>query len=220
MDEQRILDENDVELSIDDIDFELGYLKPDEIFKEHHEAVEGQEREYHFKLDSFVFDDGSILEFENEEDPHIVVIDAEKGIFEYKSLEDEPEKTVVGTNLIQIEDKPFIETKEAWDEYEKIQRYKLYTQEELDERRRQKEQEEKQEELLSTGLDRIIQLEEDLPTVEETMNENIETINQNYELLDESLTETNMTVEDLVLIMADILGGEEEYPEEDTEPMQ
>lgn len=221
MDEQRILDENDVEITIEDVDFELGHLEPNQIFKEHHDAIEEQQREYHYRVSHFYFEDETDLEITDEDDPHVVKTDIYKGIFSYQALEGEEPKHVRGIDLLEIEDKPYAKAKEAWDEYEQIQRYILYTEEELENRRQQKEQEQKQQELLNTGLDRIVQLEEDLPATEEAINQDIETINVNYALLDESLTETNTTVEDLVLIMADILGGEEEYPEEeDTEPMQ
>ena len=89
----RILDENNIELTEDQINLELGYLRPESIISIHHEAVEEVKEVGHYKV---------IAEYPNG-----------------------------GKDVAWIIDVPGIEAKEAWDEYEDIQRYVLYTEEEL-----------------------------------------------------------------------------------------
>ena len=89
----RILDENNIELTEEQINFELGYLRPESIISIHHEAVEEVKEVGHYEV---------IAEYPNG-----------------------------GKDVIWVIDVPGIEAKEAWDEYEDIQRYVLYTEEEL-----------------------------------------------------------------------------------------
>ena len=89
----RILDENNIELTEDQINLELGYLKPESIISIHHEATEEVKEVGHYEV---------IAEYPNG-----------------------------GKDVAWIIDTPGIEAKEAWDEYEDIQRYVLYTEEEL-----------------------------------------------------------------------------------------
>ena len=89
----RILDENNIELTEDQINLELGYLKPESIISMHHEATEEVKEIGHYEV---------IAEYPNG-----------------------------GKDVAWVIDVPGIEAKEAWDEYEDIQRYVLYTEEEL-----------------------------------------------------------------------------------------
>ena len=89
----RILDENNIELTEDQINLELGYLRPESIISIHHEAIEETKEVGHYEV---------IAEYPNG-----------------------------GKDVAWIIDVPGIEAKEAWDEYEDIQRYILYTEEEL-----------------------------------------------------------------------------------------
>lgn len=89
----RILDENNIELTEEEVNLELGYLRPESIISIHHEAVEEVKEIGHYEV---------IAEYPNG-----------------------------GKDVVWIIDVPGIETKEAWDEYEDIQRYVLYTEEEL-----------------------------------------------------------------------------------------
>ena len=89
----RILDENNIELTEEQINLELGYLRPESIISIHHKAVEEVKEVGHYKV---------IAEYPNG-----------------------------GKDVIWVIDVPGIEAKEAWDEYEDIQRYVLYTEEEL-----------------------------------------------------------------------------------------
>ena len=89
----RILDKNNIELTEEQINLELGYLRPESIISIHHEAVE-----------------------EVKEVGHYEVIE---------------EYTNGGKDVKWVRNRHGIEAKEAWDEYEDIQRYVLYTEEEL-----------------------------------------------------------------------------------------
>lgn len=89
----RILDENNIELIEEQINLELGYLRPESIISIHHEAIEETKEVGHYEV---------IAEYPNG-----------------------------GKDVAWIIDVPGIEAKEAWDEYEDIQRYILYTEEEL-----------------------------------------------------------------------------------------
>ena len=87
----RILDENG--MIIESPDMEKGYLKNDNLFVCHHEAIEAVEEQGHWE---------TIREYPNG-----------------------------GKDVDWIVDVPAVEAKEAWDEYEDILRYILYTEEEL-----------------------------------------------------------------------------------------
>lgn len=90
----RILDENGIERQRDDLDFDLGYLKPDKVFVRHHEAIPAVEEQKH------------------------------KVVTKYPKTG--------GVDIRWIVDVPAQEAVEAWDEYEDILRYVLYTPEELE----------------------------------------------------------------------------------------
>lgn len=87
----KILDQNDVEITSPDLN--LGYLKDDKVFVQHHEAVEAVAEIWH----------------------HEVVAEYPNG----------------GKDVRKVIDVPGVAAAEAWDEYEDIQRYVLYTEEEL-----------------------------------------------------------------------------------------
>ena len=89
----RILDENNIELTEEQINLELGYLRPESIISIHHEAIEEIKEVGHYEV---------IVEYPNG-----------------------------GKDVAWVIDVPGTEAKEAWNEYEDIQRYILYTEEEL-----------------------------------------------------------------------------------------
>ena len=164
----RILNEEDVEIQEEDVDYKLGHLVEEKIFKEHHEAVEATEKVFHYYPTVYYMTDGTQyqttlgafrakereelderaktepeapqptnLVSEYEQDPRVVVED--DGItFGYKMDDGEIEycggDVVRGIDVDEVVDKEATEAKEAWDEYEDIKRYVLYTQEELDKR--------------------------------------------------------------------------------------
>lgn len=151
----RILDEKDFELNPDEIDYELGYLTPDSIFIAHHEAEPEEPEVNHLEVTTFYFEDGSKLVVDSPDDPHIITIDNKSGKFDYKNLPGEKEKTVRGIDLKSVVDIPRKEAKEAWDETESIQRYILFTPEELAEQKAQKEKQERESTFLATGPERL-----------------------------------------------------------------
>lgn len=89
----RILNQNDIELTEEEVNLEIGYLKPESIISIHHEAIEETKEVGHYEV---------IAEYPNG-----------------------------GKDVKWVIDVPGVEAKEAWDEYEDIQRYILYTEEQL-----------------------------------------------------------------------------------------
>ena len=112
----RILDENNIELTEEQINLELGYLRPESIISIHHKAVEEVKEVGHYEV---------IAEYPNG-----------------------------GKDVIWVIDVPGIEAKEASDEYENIQRYVLYTEEELAARDAEKKAKE-EETMLNAQLRRL-----------------------------------------------------------------
>lgn len=166
--EPRILNEDDEEITMDDVDLELGYLRPDQLLKEHHDAIEFQEEQWHYAVTCYYFEDGSEMKIEEEDDPHIERIDADNGVFGFIPQNEEEEQLVLkGIDLKQAVDKEQVDAKEAWDEYEDIQRYIKYTPEELEEKKAREEEQARREEFMGTGPERLNTAEgniEDLTT--------------------------------------------------------
>ena len=105
----RILNQNDIELTEEEVNLELGYLKPESIVSVHHEATKEVKEVGHYEV---------IAEYPNG-----------------------------GKDVAWIIDVPGVEAKEAWDEYEDIQRYVLYTEEELAARNAEKSAKEEEAKL-------------------------------------------------------------------------
>lgn len=102
-------------------DLELGYLKYDKIFKEHHEAVpEVPAITVEAKVAEITANGGKVEEI---------------GGKQYKVIEEFPNG---GKTVEEIKETPSIPAKDAYDEYEDIQVYTPYTAEELAERKQQK----------------------------------------------------------------------------------
>lgn len=149
IDDGRILNEQGEEITIDDVDLEKGYLKPEEIFVKHQDEETEIPTESHYEVQTFYFTDKSSMEI-TEPDPHVKWIDNQKGIVEY--VDQGEGKTWFGTDLktvIDVEGRPYTP---EYDEYEKIQRYVLYTPEELAQRA-------KEENFIKTGADRLDDVE-------------------------------------------------------------
>ena len=159
-----IFDEQNQEISEEDIDLDLGYLKETKVLTKILPEI------YHYKVLSFVFDDGTSYIPADENDPHIRVIDASLGKFEYIPSEGD-DREVKDIKLDIVIDQPSSE------HYEIVYHYIPYTEEELVQR----------------------SLPNRVTSAEET------------------LKETGLTVEDLILLMAEVLGGAEEVPEEESE---
>lgn len=149
----KILNEEDVEIKESDVDTTKGYLKPDKKFVMHHdEQLEIPEKK-HYEVERFVFEDGSQMLIETNEDPHVKVIDDQAGVFEYI---DKGEGNVYhGAEIKSVIDHEYVEHKDAYDEYEDIQRYVLYTEAELKERKEMEEKQAKQAAFMENGPDQL-----------------------------------------------------------------
>ena len=126
----RILDENNEEILEESVDKNLGYLIEDKILIAHHEATGFIPEKFHYELDEVLFDDDTVY-IPEENDNHILVDEQNSWDFTYIPFENET-RQVTGYNYHIVIDKELQLPKEAWDEYENILRYKLYTQEELE----------------------------------------------------------------------------------------
>lgn len=179
----RILNEQDKEIQEEDVDLKKGYLMPDKVFVAHHDAVEAKSEEGHYYPETVYFEDDTSysVQWADENDPHITP--NEDGVsFEYASLEGEDEKEVRGMDVKWIIDQEQQDAKEAWDEYEDIQRYKLWTEEELQQQAKQKAEAEKRENFMSTGPDRL-----------DNAESNIDVVSTN--------------VDDITMLLADMIGA-------------
>lgn len=149
----RILNEKDVEIQESDVDTDKGYLKSDKIFKVHHDEQAEILEQKHYEVSRFVFTDGTDMAIESNEDPHVKVINDQTGIFEY--VDQGEGKTYFGADVKQVIDQEHIEQKDAYDEYEDIQRYVLYTEQELADRAAAVEKQKKQNEFMENGPDQL-----------------------------------------------------------------
>lgn len=159
----RILDEAGKELQDEDVDSSLGYLVPEEILKKHHDETPEVEEKGHYYPETFYFTDGTqySVQTEGENDPCVKPND--DGVsFTYVAPEGEEPREFKGCDVKYIIDVEHQEAKKAWDEMEEIQRYKLYTEEELKQRKDAQEKQEKQDAFLETGPDRLTSTESDV----------------------------------------------------------
>lgn len=149
----KIYNEQGEEIQESDVDISKGYLKSDKIFVQHHEEVQEQEEKNHYEVKTFYFEDGDRLDVSGNTDPHVDVIDDQNGIFGY--IDQGEEKELRGIDLETVVDKEKVEHKDAYDEYEDINRYILYTEEELKAQAEQQKAAEKRESFLTNGPDQL-----------------------------------------------------------------
>ena len=175
-----ILDENDN--TIINPDLTLGYLR-EETLTIH---VPTKSAITHKWITAIYFKDGTTLH-PKEGDPHIIY---ENGELSYQFLPGETPKEIRGKLITDIVDVPEVP---AHFEYKKIYRYILYTEQELIDK-----------EFINTAPER-------LETVEAGTDELIEVV---AELagsdIEERVGEAQETLDDLLLAVADILGGADE----------
>ena len=149
----RILDENDQELQQEDLNLTLGYLVSDQILKEHHDAVPEVQEEGHYYPETFYFMDGSQYEVDTESENDPCVEPNEDGVsFNYVAPEGEEPREYKGCDVKYIIDVEHQDAKEAYDEMEDIQRYKLYTEEQLRENAVNQANAERQEKLSAQAI--------------------------------------------------------------------
>lgn len=183
----RILDMDDNEVKQEDIDLEKGNLISDQLIIKEHPAQEYIQSEKHYKVKTFFFSDGTEMSIEDEYDPHVKVIDLDNGVFGYNNLPGEEEKSVHGIELEYVIDKEGQEPMEAWTEYEDIQRWQPYTEEELKAHKEEQERMEKQQNFLEIGPDVL------------------ERLQGQTAVLTEDVSAAKETLDDMVLMMADIV---------------
>ena len=212
----RYFDINDNELQEEELDFELGYCEDDKLFIQHHDAIEAQPAQTHYAVTTVYFEDGTSYTPTGEDDPHITTEDPRIGRFEYIALDGEEPKEVRGMSLREVIDVPQVEAVEAWDEYEDIQRYKLYTPEEKIAHEEAIKAMQAREELLATGLERLIALENyktqnkvDVINMQTDIGQTNALLNEGDKYLEINLQDTNQTVDDLTLALAELFGAEE-----------
>ena len=149
----KILNEEDVEIKESDVDTTKGYLRPDKKFVAHHEEQAEIPEKKHYQVIRFVFEDDSQMLIEDNTDAHVKVIDDQAGVFEYV---DQGEGNVYrGAEIESVIDQEHVEHKDAYDEYEDIQRYVLYTAKELAARKEAEEKQAKQTAFMENGPDQL-----------------------------------------------------------------
>lgn len=149
----KILNEEDVEIKESDVDTTKGYLRLDKKFVAHHEEQAEILEKKHYQVIRFLFEDGSQMLIEDNTDAHVKVIDDQAGVFEYV---DQGEGNVYhGAEIKSVIDQEHVEHKDAYDEYEDIQRYVLYTAEELAARKEAEEKQAKQTAFMENGPDQL-----------------------------------------------------------------
>lgn len=149
----KIYNEEDVEIKESDVDTTKGYLKSDKKFITHYDEQPEVIEHKHYEVERFVFEDGSQMLVDGNTDAHVKVIDDQAGIFEYV---DQGEGNVYhGAEIKSVIDQEHVEHKDAYDEYEDIQRYVLYTEEELAARKEAEEKQAKQTAFLEDGPDQL-----------------------------------------------------------------
>lgn len=149
----KIYNEEDVEIKESDVDTTKGYLKSDKKFITHYDEQPEVIEHKHYEVERFVFEDGSQMFVDGNTDAHVKVIDDQAGIFEYV---DQGEGNVYhGAEIKSVIDQEHVEHKDAYDEYEDIQRYVLYTEEELAARKEAEEKQAKQTAFLEDGPDQL-----------------------------------------------------------------
>lgn len=199
------LNEDGEEISEEECDLELGYFTYDQRLKEHHDAVEFQAEEGHYYPQEYFFADKTSYKTpikayydehpednnpqpELEKDPHVGPID-ESGQFTFiPQTEEEQGKEIFGIDVKWVIDKPQVNAKEAWDEYEDIRIYHLYTEEQLQQREEEKKKREAQQRFMTTGPERLDEAEVNISATESSL----------------STVQTN--VDDITMLLADMIG--------------
>lgn len=168
----RILNEKDEEVQASDVNSDLGYLVSEQILKEHHDAIPEIQEKGHYYPETFYFMDGSQYDVntDGDNDPRVKAND--DGVsFSYVPSEGEEPREVKGCDVKYIIDVEHQEAKDAYDEMETIQRYKLYTPEQLKAKQEAKEKAQKREEFMTTGPNRLSTAETDIDAVTASVND-------------------------------------------------
>lgn len=147
----KFIDQDGNEILESAIDYSKGRVIGDKLFVAHHDAVEAVDEVNHYEVKKIYFTDGTSLDVESNEDSHIKILSEETGVFDY--VDQGEGKTMRGMDIRQVTDTAKTEAKDAYDEYEDVNRYILYTEDELKEREEAETKAEKQQEFLNNGPD-------------------------------------------------------------------
>lgn len=161
----KIYNEQDEEITQEDVDYDLGYLVTDYRFVAFHEAVPPTDEVGHVRV-IVTFEDGSTAQFDDgyptkyfNEDMTFNCIDEYEG----KVFKDVEETWVVDT--------PYNPGSAEWYENEEILRYKLSTEEELEEMRKKAEQIAAEEEHAQKQTNKFDEMYEALEAVKQAFPE-------------------------------------------------
>lgn len=146
----RILDQNDNEISELDVDTSLGYLQEEQLYKDTTPAQPEVEEKFHYQVKTWYFMDGTTQDVTSNDDPSVKVVDDQAGVFEYVGS-----KQYKGADLDRIVDVKHKDAVEEKKNYETIQRYVMYTPDELKARQEEQEREQKQADFMENGPDQL-----------------------------------------------------------------
>lgn len=149
----RILDEQDNEIQESDVDTSLGYLKDEQIYTDTTPAKEEVPEKFHYVVKTWYFTDGTSKEVGDNSDPTVKVVDDQTGIFQYVDQGDG--KEYHGADVEKIIDQKHEPAVAEHKNYETVQRYILYTEEELAAKKAEKEKAQKQADFLENGPDQL-----------------------------------------------------------------
>lgn len=144
------IDDNGNEITKDQIDYDKGTLTEEQRFVKHHDAQEAVPEKGHYAVDTVYTTNGIVNINGDETDSRIEIVDAENSLFNYIG-----EGEAVGMDVIYIIDTPKKEAHDAYDEYETVYRYHIYTDEELNKQEEQRQRQEKLQNFLDTGADTL-----------------------------------------------------------------
>ena len=116
----RLVNEEGVDIKESDVDLMEGYVRAGRLLKEHHEAEPAVQEQGHDEYVRFYFEDGKVYEVEGDDDPHV-------GPDGFVPQEGEEWADVYGADQRWVVDVEGHEAKPAWDEYEDVRMYVLYT---------------------------------------------------------------------------------------------
>lgn len=179
----RILDIDNNEISNPDLD--LGHLEKEDLITYHEEVPE----KGHYYVSFIELNTGESF-FLKENDPLIEITNPSTGAFIYLPAQEDPSIQIKSASVRYVIDQHKIN---AYESKETILRYILYTEEELNNRN-----------FLKEGPDRLNAVETDtsdlVQVVADLAGSDIE----------ERVSEAQETIDDLLLVLADLLGGAEE----------
>lgn len=165
----KILDEQDNEITLKDVNENKGYLVVEKNILHHFDAIQEQKEISHFKVKSFRFTDGTSYSVIDEDDPHVRIIDAVDGIFDYIPQDGEV-KELCGIDIDRVIDSPYVAPQEAWDDIEYIQRYKIYTPSELKAKQARDLEEAEKEKFINDGPRRMRKMERQIRELQKQLN--------------------------------------------------